>query len=211
MCWSAQVSLNTFLLSVFAVLLALLNGYELKFAIFVMSYALMQLIEYFIWSRGLKSKTANKMLSLLGGALLLLQPLAAIFLLDDGPVRRFLLGVYALFILLNILFSKKTNIPRTTVASNGHLQWHFISESVFTPVLFLYLIMMITPFVLVRKYHYVLYFGIVTLLVSLFTYAQSMTWASMWCWMLNFLSVILIIRIVFWDHFLQYCTRKITR
>ena len=201
------MSLNTFLLSVFAVTLALMNGYEFRFAVFVMSYAFMQLIEYLIWSHGLSNKKTNKILSFAGAMLLLLQPLAAILLLDDSPVRRGLLAAYAVFIVLHFLSSNSSDF-RTTVAKNGHLHWHFMTPGVYSLTFCIYMALLLIPFVILTKYHPILYFGLATLIFSIATFAQSQTWGSMWCWMLNFLSVMIIIRIVFWEHFVKWCTKN---
>lgn len=205
MCWSAEVSLNTFLVSVFALSLALLNGYELRFVVFIMSYAFMQLIEYFIWSRGLNDKALNKTLSFVGAFLLMLQPLAAIFLLDDGPARRALLVAYGIFVLVNI-FSGKTSNYGSSIASNGHLHWHFMNPKIFGFIFITYIALLAIP-LLLSKYYWVALFGVVTLILSIATYAKSGTWASMWCWLLNFLSVIIIVRIVFWEHFVNWCSK----
>lgn len=205
MCWSAAVSLNTFLVSAFALSLALLNGYELRFVVFIMSYALMQLIEYFIWSRGLKHKSLNKTLSFAGAFLLMLQPLAAIFLLDDSPIRTGFLVAYVIFVLANLLSSDARNYG-SSIASNGHLKWHFMNPNIFGFIFVFYMALLILPLVL-SKYYWVVLFGVVTLIFSIVTYAKSGTWGSMWCWLLNFLSVIIIVRIVFWDHFVKWCAK----
>lgn len=165
----------------------------------------MQLIEYLIWSRGLKDASVNKTLSFLGAFLLMLQPLAAIFLLDDGPMRRACLVAYGLFIIANLLSSTKSNYG-ASVASNGHLHWHFMNPNVFGFIFFFYIALLAIPLIL-SKYYMVALFGLITLIFSIITYAKSKTWASMWCWMLNFLSVIIIIRIVFWDHFVKWCAK----
>ena len=69
MCWNQYVSINTFVFSVFVLLLIMYNNkyspYKIKeldniYAyIFLMSFFTMQLIEFFLW-RNLDNKELNK-------------------------------------------------------------------------------------------------------------------------------------------------------
>ena len=52
MCWNASVSLNTYAFGLFASSFAYVNGVtNLSGLIFYQSFIIMQLIEYFIWTK----------------------------------------------------------------------------------------------------------------------------------------------------------------
>ena len=73
MCWNAEVSLNTFLFSLFGTLLAYFNniigGVEM---LYYFSFISMHLLEYFTW-KNLKDKKVTKVLSQIGLFLIYIQ------------------------------------------------------------------------------------------------------------------------------------------
>ena len=69
------MSLNTYILGLFACIFAYVNNkISLYMFIFCQSFMIMQLVEYFIWS---KSSFSNHILSQLGFILIVLQPIFA--------------------------------------------------------------------------------------------------------------------------------------
>jgi hypothetical protein len=83
MCWNAEVSLNTFLFSGFVLLLIMYNNnytqYKIQFIegidniwayIFLFSWILMQLFEFFIW-KNINNPGLNTIFSILASILLL--------------------------------------------------------------------------------------------------------------------------------------------
>lgn len=71
MCWNKDVSINTFLFSIFVLILIIYNNNYTQYKIdevnnifayiFLLSFILMQLIEYFLW-QNLNDKFYNKIL-----------------------------------------------------------------------------------------------------------------------------------------------------
>jgi hypothetical protein len=103
MCWNQYVSLNTFLFSAFILVLIVYNNKYSPYKIdelnsiyayfFLMSFFVMQLIEFFLW-RNLNNKELNRLFSILGAFLLLLQPAASLSLLKDIDLRNKMLALY---------------------------------------------------------------------------------------------------------------------
>ena len=63
MCWNADVSFNTFIFSMFVLVLIMYNnrytqykipGFDWRLALYFFSFIIMQLIEYFMWTSGLQ-------------------------------------------------------------------------------------------------------------------------------------------------------------
>jgi len=167
----------------------------------------MQLVEFIVWSKGLPQNTWNYGASLVAGSLLILQPFASIMLLDDGMFRRVLLAGYAVFLLINAF--DYSSVFKMTVAKNGHLQWHFIKQDkIFTWHLIVYIILLLAPLLYSPKYRWVFVFAFVTVIISIYTYAKDNTWGSMWCWLGNLITLALIIKILFIDHYKIWCSRE---
>jgi hypothetical protein len=213
MCWSAKVSLNTFLLSAFAIWLAWLNGYPIVLLLFVLAYASMQLVEYVVWQWGLGNSRINTVASIVGSALILVQPLASVNLIRDTRLRKYFMFGYAGFLVLNLMSyvlsgpSERSKF-KTTVAENGHLRWQYVSvKRVWTWTVIAYMFLLLTPLLITPEYRWMFVFAAITFAASMYTYAHHKTWGSMWCWMLNALSLGLIFKIVFYDHLCAYLNK----
>ena len=96
MCWNQNVSLNTFIFSMFVLLLIAYNNtytqyktpiFNNKFVyFFFISFITMQLIEFFLW-RNIDNKKINNLLSMIGALLLLIQPIASLLMLKDDSLK----------------------------------------------------------------------------------------------------------------------------
>lgn len=187
MCWNATVSLNTFILGVFAIAFALFNGVlstveALYYALFVS----MQLVEYFAWNH-LKDRRFNALLSRVGYAIILLLPLAGIVAFSRDSNVLLLLVSYLLFALI-VASSHKPNYSMSR-APNGHLAWHWLQFP--TWVVMTYFIFWLSPYLLQGKWILVGLHTSVFLMVYA-SYLQTSTWGSMWCWVANLFSFFLI-------------------
>ena len=101
MCWNQSVSMNTFLFSLFAVLLSFSNGLiDNKMALLYLSFMSMQLVEYFAWG-DINNKKKIELLSKVGFTLILLQPAISLSRLPDDK-RNIMMSLYAAFILLTL-------------------------------------------------------------------------------------------------------------
>ena len=96
MCWNEHVSLNTYLFSMVMLGLMIYNnnytpykieGFNIYWYFFIISFCTMQLIEYFLWIN-IADKKLNHLLSLLGQMLIGIQPIASLLLLKDDQQKK---------------------------------------------------------------------------------------------------------------------------
>ena len=97
MCWNASVSLNTFLFSSFILGLIIYNNLFTKYKIqhlnniwaylFLSSFILMQLIEFFIW-KNINNKFYNNIFSICATLLLIIQPIISIMIITNIKITR---------------------------------------------------------------------------------------------------------------------------
>ena len=193
MCWSAEVSMNTWFLVVFAAVIAWYNKYySIWNILFFLSFGSMQLVEYFLWTY-LKNPGLNTFFSKAGFALVASQPLFSILQLNGTNYLKPMLLLYSLFAAFSAYIGmnpKQFNIDfSTTVASNGHLLWKWLPDSKLFLVSYL-ILLFATPILL--GYNVTFLGGFLALIVSLYTYHKSGTWGSMWCWFSALFSIVLI-------------------
>jgi len=135
-------------------------------------FSQMQLAEFFIWSG------YNKFGSILGLISLVLQPIAAIYIVKNTKIRNMLLIAYIVFWIIGRTFFNKNIEYKSSVAKNCHLKWHFISNSIIY-VLIWCLIIFIALFI--SKRYDVLLFAILTLLFSMYNGYKYESYGSLWC------------------------------
>jgi len=195
MCWNQSVSLNTFIFGLFAVAFALFNKtISLLTAIGFMSFISMQLVEYFAWGN-ITNESILAYLSMAGFALIALQPVLINLeeLLSTGILNIFM-GLYVTFLVLTFgIFHPLMDVNFSMhKAKNGHLAWDWLDIS---PIFVIILLGFYTiPKIYAADYLPAL-FAIVTVLTSYILYVQTNTWGSMWCWIVNILSVYLIVKV----------------
>ena len=137
MCWNKDVSLNTFLFSIFTLFLIMYNNTYTKYKIneinnifayiFLLSFISMQLIEYFLW-QNLNNNFYNKLLSFFAASLIFIQPIASIFIIKDISQRNIMLFIYLLFGIPFSIFKINSISFSTSVSKNGHLIWDWIDQ-----------------------------------------------------------------------------------
>ena len=182
MCWSERVSLNTYIVAVFGTVFALMNGMPINIVVWLHIFSLMQLVEYFIW-KNLHDPYWNQFFSSMGLLLLVIEPIASMFLMEAGTLRNGVMLAYVLFLLL-VLYLYYPWKPHTKVGSNGHLQWFW--QNMNMPFIFnlIWVSFFLLPIFLAK--HYVLgMVGVVTVIITILTYNKAGTWGSMWCWIAN--------------------------
>lgn len=206
MCWSAQVSLNSFLFSTFGCIFAYMNGYPLKELLVIFSFVAMQLNEYFLW-KNLRKKNMNTFFSMMAAVLIFLQPYFAINVMDSKTpllkkIKITLYTLWSLFVLFafykSFIGSKNTLAFSTSVAKNGHLSWDWLPNNTFGWRNMFYFAMIIIPLVISKSW--LVPFVVVTLLLSLYTYHTDKTWGSVWCWIVNITVIFIVLKILFYDH-----------
>jgi len=178
MCWSASGSLGTW---VAGMTLAVASGrqYDPALWTFMVLFTQMQLIEYFLW-RDLKVPRLNAIWSKAGLFVILLEPVAAIYLIKDVKLRRNMLMAYGAYI-ATLLLTKKFDF-RTVVGGNGHLEWKWLVPGWSSIPWFVFFL---AP-ILISKRYGVFAYSLGILLVSVYYYSRYNTISSMWCWLAVF-------------------------
>lgn len=192
MCWNASVSLNTFLLSAFAIGLAVLNKIIVPIkAFYYLLFVSMQLVEYFTWKH-MNDQNRNQLLSKIGYVIILSLPIANIlaFSLKKLSFVLPMLLFYIVFVLI-VLFSYKTDYSMTR-ASNGHLAWNWLKFPQW--VVMIYFLFWLSPYLFRQNWLLVAIHSSLFILVY-YTYLQTDTWGSMWCWISNFFSLYLLVAV----------------
>lgn len=205
MCWNQYVSINTFVFSMFVLLLIALNNkyspYKLKefdsvfVYIFFISFISMQLIEFFIW-RNLKDKTLNNMFSTLGAFLLIIQPIASLMLLKNNILRWKMIALYSIPAFTYFIYLLNYYNFYSEVSQNGHLKWHWSipnNKITFPFIFYLYFLLFS---VYVNKHYFLMMLALFLLLTSYYLYKRDDTVNSMWCWSVNALMLYFAIKLL---------------
>lgn len=196
MCWNASVSLNTYIFSTFASLFAYSNGVtNFLGLLFYQSFVIMQLIEYFIWTKTF----SNRLLSQIALFVVLCQPILNILKIEKRPKWiPYLLVAYCLFIgiLYTVVIPIDTIEFSSTPSKNGHLSWNWLKLNI-------YIIAILYAFLSVRwiidEMYPTFIFITTILIISIILYMETYTWGSMWCWIANAMSLYLILRVFYLD------------
>jgi hypothetical protein len=196
MCWNASVSLNTYIFGLFASSFAYYNGItNILGFIFYQSFIIIQLIEYFIWSKTF----SNKLLSQIALFVILCQPIINIIKIETQPkFIPYLLVAYFIFIIIlyTIIIPINTIQFSSVPSKNGHLSWKWLNWNI-------YIIAIWYAFLSLRwiidKMYLTLIFVTIFLIISIILYKESNTWGSMWCWIANLISFYFILAVFYKD------------
>jgi hypothetical protein len=193
MCWNQYVSLNTFVFSTFVLLLMIYNDkytpYKLNhtngiyFYFFVLSFSLMQLIEYFIW-KNINNKEKVRTISIYGQLLVLLQPIASLLMLKDLLLKWVMIILYSIPASILFVSSNKKNYKTTVL--NGHLKWNWMPVSYLMYGLWLFFLMF--SFVINGYYKYIIA-AVFLFLITYWSNYNNGTAGSLWCWTINFFMI----------------------
>jgi hypothetical protein len=195
MCWNASVSLNTFVFSVFALLFSYFNG-EAKIigVIFYLSFIIMQLIEYFVWSK----TYSNRLLSQIALLVIFFQPILNILNIEEKTeLIPYLLLAYIIFALQYIIIKPFNTADFSMVPSkNGHLSWKWFNFNLL--IIFIWFMFLSSRWI-IDKMYITLIFTTIFLIITIILYKDTQTWGSMWCWICNFTSFYLILSVFYKD------------
>ena len=198
MCWSASVSLNTYAFGLFASVFAYYNGVtNFLGLIFYQSFIIMQLIEYFIWSKTF----SNRLLSQIALFVVLCQPILNIIKIEKSPyLIPYILVAY--FVFIGILYT--VVIPLHTVdfssvqSKNGHLAWNWLKWNIY--IIAIWFAFLSARWIIdIDKMFPTFIFVTIFLIISIILYKDTNTWGSMWCWIANALSFYFILRVFYND------------
>ena len=192
MCWSAEVSLHTFIFGVISAIIVYSLNVVSVYTIFIfLLFTSIQLLEYFAWTY-IDNKKINEILSYIGAFLIIIQMIMVNYLLPNKKESRILLIAYSIFLILFILIELKNIKFKMTRGKNGHLVWHWMDIPLpwaIIGVITFYLI----PIYLSKSYIGVCFTGII-FFTSLYYYFKAKTWGTMWCYFSNIAWIFFIIK-----------------
>ena len=196
MCWSASVSLNTFVFCSFAVGFAYANGViTVLQAVALFSAIAIQLLEFFIWRDIRGQGRNNALLSKIGGTIILLQPLFFLLTIEHPTIKLVTVLLYSLYsiFMYAFYFSVPGSVDYSTIiGKNKHLQWNWLNPSAIAMIIYLCAIVIPVFFWKQDKHYVILMVGIVSLVISYTLFGSDKTWGSIWCWTVMFISAYLI-------------------
>ena len=195
MCWNQYVSINTFIFSVFVLILIAFNNKYSPYKIdefdsifvyiFFISFITMQLIEFFIW-RNLKNKNINKIFSILGSFLLLIQPIASLLMLKNNKLKWKMVSIYGIPAFVYFIYQLKNHRFYTDVSKNGHLIWNWsTSNDKFLFFGFLFYLYFLMYSIFINGHYLLMIYSMLLLLASYYLYVKDKTVSSIWCWAVN--------------------------
>ena len=205
MCWNQYVSLNTFIFSTFVLLLIVYNNkyscYKIKeldniYAyFFLLSFFTMQLIEFFLW-RNLNDKKLNRIFSILGALLLMLQPVASLMLLKDIELRNKMLMLYIIPAFSYLIYEIIRKDFLTSVSKTGHLKWNWIDLKGNKQILFICWLFFLFFSIFYNKHYLGLAYTVALLIITLYSYFKDGSFGSLWCWSINSLMLFYAIKLL---------------
>lgn len=192
MCWSAEVSLNTFILSTTSLLILYLFNYDTFHLALILSFVFMQLLEYFIWIY-INNKKILKYFGFLTYVLIFLQPIIILSFTVYSWLIPYYILLHLLWLCISLLFFNLEFNFLPKVGENKHLNWNWTDNQIYIYGFFtIYL-----PFLFGISYLYanpfIYIIALFTLLYSIYNYSKYNTISSMWCWSVNFLILIMFI------------------
>jgi len=195
MCWSAEVSIKTFLFGIIVLSAIIYNNTYTQYKIreldnigvylFLASFIFMQLIEFFLW-RNLQRGFYNHLFSLMAVGLLFIQPLCSLAILSDTPVRQTMMVIYGIFAVPYVIYKLLIQDIYTVKSKLGHLKWKLLNLET---VPFLFWLFFLVFSLMYQKRWYSVLFALSLLVICTFNYMNDQTVGSMWCWILNSIMI----------------------
>ena len=199
MCWNSEVSLNTFIFSMFVLLLIMYNNAYTKYKIpelnhfwvyaFFISFISIQLIEYFIWLN-LNNPFYNSFFSVCAILLILFQPIPTIMLINNNVLKKYMLILYLILTIPFAIYRFSVKKIISTVTKKGHLYWDNIlyknySENIYFVV---WLFFFLFSFFYNQSY-FELLFGLIMLIIISYNFISDGSMGTMWCWVVNSIMI----------------------
>lgn len=194
MCWSAEVSLNTFILAIISFCIVVsFNRFPMINAFIVLSISLMQLYEYFVW-KNIHNKKIIHYLSFFGPFVILLQVLLINYAFLRDNERNIAILLIIIIAIICMIYNYKNNKFDMEVGENKHLIWYWAD----LPAILLILICFFYLYPLTTKQNIIPFiYGLITLLISFYYYYKYKTWGTMWCYFTNLIWIVLIIKTLY--------------
>lgn len=195
MCYNAEISLNTYIFgTIIAIILLFLNKTSILLIYFVYTISLIQLVEYLAWininNNDIDINKQNNIyyLSIIGYLIIFIQVLILNTINLEG-IERIIIIIFILIIFsYAFYYNYKNNQFNISVGKNGHLIWHWIDiEYLNIIVLFFWL------YSILRTDNYLSFILLsLSILFSIYNYYKYKTFGSMWCFIGNFLWILIL-------------------
>jgi len=194
MCYSAEISLNTFIFgSIFAIMALLINKTRILSIFIVFSISLIQLLEYVAWININNNDNEIRKrniyyLSILGCFILFIQILLINYNNLEGIERIIIILILFITFIFIMIYNYKNNQFDITIGKNGHLVWHWIDIKYLNVIV---LFFWLYAYIRINDY-YITSFLLLSMLFSVYNYYEYKTFGSMWCYIGNLIWFILI-------------------
>ena len=202
MCFNAESSITTLLVSFSLSYLLFINGnkYDKTIAIFCFTFGSMQLAEYLMWIDQ-DCGEVNNFASMLGNLILFLQPLSILmagYYYKSFHIPQYLLLfliILSSYFILNLTYSYiKTNKNLCSLErESGYLDWEFINGGVedfeLSSKIFYYSILFLTWFFMKDGVKGAA-IGLWNIVLFLIVGANFQQWESIWCYIANITPLI---------------------
>lgn len=208
MCYSTTISLLTFAIMAISTIFLFYRNYpnDRWFAIVFISAGIMQLVEYFMW-KDQSCGMMNHLATMCAFLVLLIQPITVLIgayyfgdlVFDKRKLVPIILLYAIIIVIIGINWINYGRKKRLCSRPNGiHLDWDF-SNWIDKPIIkffciFYYLVVLV--FFMSRPWYLGIIIGILligTLLFSVF-FVKNPAWKSWWCWIINIIPIIYIIK-----------------
>ena len=197
MCYDAETSLKTFMISAPISLYLALYGKTTNIKMYGWLFfyiSFMQFIEYILWKNQQPGNKINSVVSKMIDPYLVGQPLVmllAIYFLDKTNVNQLLLFniIVLFFVTSHAILDKKTRYSKPD--DNGHLSWDTITDIQRHPTFFTVLL---TLSVLLVSKRDISTFTVALLGIASLEYhfSKSLYWGSGWCNTVNMIPMVLL-------------------
>lgn len=206
MCWNQYISLNTFTFGIFVLLLIAFNNKYSQYKLeefqnpytyfFVMSFLLMQLVEFVLW-RNLNDDFINKWASILGCLLIAIQPIASLSMLKNTSLRNKLMTIYSIPSLIYFIYNLSQNNINTTVSKSGHLVWNWvISKNNFIIPGYIFYLFFLYFTLFYNKLYVIIMTTLPLFFIIFYFYYRDGSSGSIWCWSVNITLLFYLIKLL---------------
>lgn len=189
MCWNAEVSIQSFGIGIVGIFVAAMTGTSFSMILFYATIVFMQLVEYIVWTYGTDPEI-NFYASLSGAGLLLLQPIASILAIAPAIYKTPLLIFYFILGLIGQFIDHRSLRDQYRIEKGEHLIWKWLDPIPWFSLV-IYFIFLIGPLFLSKQYEFI---GLVMITLGLSIYSYGKGWGSMWCWIVNWMVVIICLK-----------------
>lgn len=198
MCFNSKISFNTYIYgSLIAIILLLINETPILNIYIAYSISLIQLMEYLAWinidNNNINKKENIYYLSIIGLLILFIQILLININNLEGIERIIIVILIIILIIYIFYYNYKNDKFNITVGNNGHLIWHWIDIEYLNVIgLFFWLY----PFLRINDY-FTFILASISIIFSTYNFYKYKTFGSMWCYIGNFMWIILIFNIIY--------------